>query len=218
MQAETGRSAATSRSSSSTSTDLINFYGTQGGEVHRRGNGPAALAAARLEEAQRPVPAPPGGRRHQPLELPAGDGARRRDPGPAGRRRGRRQALRVHAAGPDRGDRGLEAGDRRPRRLRLRPRHRRGRRRTWSTTSTSSSSPAPTGPGRKVMARAAETLTPVSLELGGKDPMIVLADADVDRAANAAAWGGDVQLRARSASRSSGSTSRSPSTTSSSPS
>jgi acyl-CoA reductase-like NAD-dependent aldehyde dehydrogenase len=44
--------------------------------------------------------------------------------------------------------------------------------------------------GRKVMARAAETLTTVSLELGGKDPMIVLADADLDRAANAAAWGG----------------------------
>ena len=44
--------------------------------------------------------------------------------------------------------------------------------------------------GKKVMARAAETLTPVSLELGGKDPMIVLADADIDRAANAAAWGG----------------------------
>jgi len=43
--------------------------------------------------------------------------------------------------------------------------------------------------GRKVMARAAETLTPVSLELGGKDPMIVLDDADVDRAANAATWG-----------------------------
>ena len=44
--------------------------------------------------------------------------------------------------------------------------------------------------GRKVMARAADTLTPVSLELGGKDPMIVLSDADLDRAVNAAAWGG----------------------------
>src|SRR4051794_8148985 len=40
--------------------------------------------------------------------------------------------------------------------------------------------------GKKVMAQAAETLTPVSLELGGKDPMIVLADADIERAANAA--------------------------------
>jgi len=44
--------------------------------------------------------------------------------------------------------------------------------------------------GKAVMARAAETLTPVSLELGGKDPLVVLRDADVDRAANAAAWGG----------------------------
>ena len=42
--------------------------------------------------------------------------------------------------------------------------------------------------GKKVMERAAQTLTPVSLELGGKDPMIVLADADVERAANAAAY------------------------------
>ncbi|MEA2347383.1 MAG: hypothetical protein QOG62_1170 [Thermoleophilaceae bacterium] len=38
--------------------------------------------------------------------------------------------------------------------------------------------------GKKIMAQAAQTLTPVSLELGGKDPMIVLRDADVERAAN----------------------------------
>jgi acyl-CoA reductase-like NAD-dependent aldehyde dehydrogenase len=43
-----------------------------------------------------------------------------------------------------------------------------------------------TATGKKIMAQAAETLTPVSLELGGKDPMIVLRDADVERAANAA--------------------------------
>jgi acyl-CoA reductase-like NAD-dependent aldehyde dehydrogenase len=42
--------------------------------------------------------------------------------------------------------------------------------------------------GKKIMERAAQTLTPVSLELGGKDPMIVLADADVERAASAAAY------------------------------
>jgi acyl-CoA reductase-like NAD-dependent aldehyde dehydrogenase len=45
-----------------------------------------------------------------------------------------------------------------------------------------------TATGKRVMARAAQTLTPVSLELGGKDPMIVCADANVDRAANAAAY------------------------------
>ena len=43
--------------------------------------------------------------------------------------------------------------------------------------------------GAKVMERAARRLTPVSLELGGKDPMIVLDDADIELAANAAVWG-----------------------------
>ncbi|MBI1813393.1 MAG: aldehyde dehydrogenase family protein [Deltaproteobacteria bacterium] len=44
--------------------------------------------------------------------------------------------------------------------------------------------------GRSVMERASRTLTPVLLELGGKDAMIVLRDADLDRAARGAAWGG----------------------------
>ncbi len=43
--------------------------------------------------------------------------------------------------------------------------------------------------GTKVMERAARRLTPVSLELGGKDPLIVLEDADIELAANAAVWG-----------------------------
>lgn len=44
--------------------------------------------------------------------------------------------------------------------------------------------------GKVLMRQAADTLTPLSLELGGKDPMIVLADADLERAANGAAWAG----------------------------
>jgi acyl-CoA reductase-like NAD-dependent aldehyde dehydrogenase len=43
--------------------------------------------------------------------------------------------------------------------------------------------------GRRIAAQAGERLIPCSLELGGKDAMIVLADADLERAANAAVWG-----------------------------
>lgn len=39
--------------------------------------------------------------------------------------------------------------------------------------------------GRRIAVRAAERLIPCSLELGGKDAMVVLADADLDRAAAA---------------------------------
>jgi succinate-semialdehyde dehydrogenase/glutarate-semialdehyde dehydrogenase len=45
------------------------------------------------------------------------------------------------------------------------------------------------GTGRRIAQVAAEALLPVVLELGGKDPMIVLDDADIDVASSAAVWG-----------------------------
>jgi succinate-semialdehyde dehydrogenase/glutarate-semialdehyde dehydrogenase len=44
--------------------------------------------------------------------------------------------------------------------------------------------------GKRVAAACAENLTPVVLELGGKDATIVAADADLDEAATAVVWGG----------------------------
>jgi len=43
--------------------------------------------------------------------------------------------------------------------------------------------------GRRVMISAAKNLTPVVLELGGKDPAVVCRDADLDRAARGIVWG-----------------------------
>lgn len=43
--------------------------------------------------------------------------------------------------------------------------------------------------GRKVMAAAAKNLTPVVLELGGKDAAVVCRDADLDLAAQGIVWG-----------------------------
>ncbi|MFD0318640.1 aldehyde dehydrogenase family protein [Streptomyces flavalbus] len=45
------------------------------------------------------------------------------------------------------------------------------------------------GTARKVMAVCAETLTPFLAECGGKDAVIVTADADLDAAADAIVWG-----------------------------
>lgn len=44
--------------------------------------------------------------------------------------------------------------------------------------------------GRQVMKHAAEYLIPVELELGGKDPMVVFDDVNIDRTVNGALWGG----------------------------
>jgi acyl-CoA reductase-like NAD-dependent aldehyde dehydrogenase len=43
--------------------------------------------------------------------------------------------------------------------------------------------------GKRIAAAAAERLLPVVLELGGKDPMLVLDDADIDVASSGAVWG-----------------------------
>ena len=43
--------------------------------------------------------------------------------------------------------------------------------------------------GKRIQTLAAERLLPTVLELGGKDPMIVLEDADIDVASSAAVWG-----------------------------
>jgi succinate-semialdehyde dehydrogenase/glutarate-semialdehyde dehydrogenase len=43
--------------------------------------------------------------------------------------------------------------------------------------------------GKRIAAAAADRLLPIVLELGGKDPMLVIDDADVDVASSAAVWG-----------------------------
>lgn len=44
--------------------------------------------------------------------------------------------------------------------------------------------------GKAIMKQAADQLIPVELELGGKDPMIVFDDVDLERTVNGALWGG----------------------------
>ena len=149
MQAETGKVRGEASSETIYLTDLINFYGKKAKKHIGERADLRPLAAAEGEAAAGPVPALSGGRRDQPLELPADPLARRRDPGASGRLRGGDQALRDHPARPHRDRRGLEGGDRRPRRARRGQRRGRDRDRRWSTRSTSSSSPAPTGPARR---------------------------------------------------------------------
>lgn len=44
--------------------------------------------------------------------------------------------------------------------------------------------------GKRIQVEAAKNLIPTTLELGGKDPMIILEDANLERAVQAALWGG----------------------------
>jgi len=44
--------------------------------------------------------------------------------------------------------------------------------------------------GKRIMELASRNLTNIVLELGGKDPMVVLKDADLDRAVRGAVWAG----------------------------
>lgn len=46
-----------------------------------------------------------------------------------------------------------------------------------------------TGTGKKIMASASKNLTPVLLELGGKDPAVVTQYADIDRSVTGILWG-----------------------------
>ena len=71
-------------------------------------------------------------------------------------------------------------------------RHRPRRRpapRSSTPASTTASSPARSRPASKVAAACGERLIPCTLELGGKAPAIVCADADLDRTARALVWG-----------------------------
>ncbi|MGV9199129.1 MAG: aldehyde dehydrogenase family protein [Promethearchaeia archaeon] len=45
------------------------------------------------------------------------------------------------------------------------------------------------GVGKKIMEMASQALKPITLELGGKSPMIVLKDADLKRTVSGATWG-----------------------------
>jgi len=65
----------------------------------------------------------------------------------------------------------------------------RGRRRRSLPANSAPNALPSVATGRRIAQTAAERLLPVVLELGGKDPMLVLEDADVDVAASAAVWG-----------------------------
>ena len=149
----------------------------------------------RAQARRRPGPDPgrgqPGaqGRRrhHLALELPVHDGAVRRPPRAAGRQRRRRQArrpdhaLRAARRPAARGGRlpdGPVAGRRRPRLARSAPPIIERADYICFTGSTAT--------GKLIAKQCADRLIGCSLELGGKNPILVLRDADLEKAAEGA--------------------------------
>ena len=133
----------------------------------------------------------------------------------ARRQRRRLQAQRVHARPSARGSPRPGAPPSRtpPTSSSWSPASARPARRCAVPASTSSPSPARPPPAGKVMAACAENLTPVLMECGGKDAMIVDDDADVVAAADAARVGRDEQRRADLHRHRAGLRDRAPSTT-----
>ena len=185
---ETGKSAADAAQEVPLLIMIAVVLHQDDGEGARAGDAAGVAAVPGDQEGHRALPAAPGGRHHRAVELPGrqrADGRHRR----AGRRLlGAAQAVRAHPAD----GRGAAA---RLAWIRARPR-------CWRWPRAPARCPrrsidnadfiqftGSSATGAKVMERAARRLTPVSLELGGKDPMIVLEDADVDLAAHAAVWG-----------------------------
>ncbi len=66
MQRETGKVRADASNEPAYLADLINFYGAKAAGFIGEESGPAPLRPAGGQEAAGPVPAPPGGRHHQP--------------------------------------------------------------------------------------------------------------------------------------------------------
>ena len=159
----------------------------------RPSRGAARVPAARAPPEARldPLRAARRGRDRHALELPARDPA---SPGRGGgrrRERGDRQAVRADAALGRLGRGALP-----PRRRACRASCGSCRARATSARRSSGTAASPrvvfTGSvevGRAVAQAAAERLCPVVLELGGKDAMLVLDDADLDRAVEGALWG-----------------------------
>jgi Aldehyde dehydrogenase family len=164
------------------------ILGEEGPQVAGRRAETSPLAASAGSQGNQPL-RPLRRRRDRPVELSAAQQLRRREPGPDGGKLGCSEAGEHHAA--------QFAADRRG--------HARGRRTpTYSLVATGSGIKArravvdsvdmlhatgSTRVGKQLMEHPAKRLLPVTLELGGEDPMIVLRDANVERAANAAVWG-----------------------------